>query len=429
MGTLVGARWTLAPPSPLRLMTTPTCRFCGASLEITLVDLGATPLANAYVEPAGADVPDQLYPLHARLCTSCFLVQVDDVVPPDEIFGDYAYFSSYSDSWVEHARRFAVAATARLALDATSLVMELASNDGYLLRHFAGLGVPTLGVEPAKNVAVVAQDAGIETVVDFFGSSLAEALVADGRRADLVVANNVVAHVPDLNDFVTGIARVLAPTGVLSIEVPHLLRLIEEVAFDTIYHEHFSYFSLFTLERVLAAHGLAVFDVEELATHGGSLRVCAAPIHAQRTESPELGAVRRAEATAGITTLEPYERFASRVERCRAGFQRFVANAATSGSAIAAYGAAAKGNTFLNYCRVTDADIDYVVDRSPHKQGLLLPGSRIPVRPPEHVRETTPSYLLILPWNLRQEIAEQMAGISAWGGRFVVAVPAVEVFG
>lgn len=409
-------------------MSAPNCRFCAASLGVSFADLGATPLANSYVKPERADVPDQTYPLHARLCTSCFLVQVDDVVPPEAIFGDYSYFSSYSNSWVEHARQFAIAASARLGLDDASLVIELASNDGYLLRHFNALSIPTLGVEPAKNVAAVAEETGIETVVDFFGTRLAESLVADGRRADLIVANNVVAHVPDLNDFVSGIPKLLAPAGVVSIEIPHLLRLIEEVAFDTIYHEHFSYFSLFTLEHVLAAHGLGVFDVEELATHGGSLRVWAAPISAERAETPGVGSVRRAEAAAGITTFAPYERFAARVAQCREDFQRFVADAAASGRRIAAYGAAAKGNTFLNYCGITSADIDYVVDRSPHKQGLLLPGSRLPIHPPDHVAETTPSYLLILPWNLRHEIAEQMSQISAWGGRFVVAVPAVEVF-
>lgn len=410
-------------------MTTPTCRLCGETLGVSFMDLGSMPLANAYVDPSQGTREDPAYPLHARVCTSCFLVQVDDVVPPDRIFREYAYFSSYSASWVEHARRFAVTAAARLALGNTSLVVELASNDGYLLRHFAALGVPALGVEPAKNVAAIAQEAGIETVVEFFGFSLAEALVADGRRADLLVANNVVAHVPNLNDFVAGIARILAPTGVVSIEVPHLLRLIEEVAFDTIYHEHFSYFSLFTLERVLAAHGLAVFDVEKLDTHGGSLRLWAAPTGADRAETQGLLTMRGAEADAGITTLVPYERFAARVERCRSDFRNFVASAAASGETIAAYGAAAKGNTFLNYCGITASDVEYVVDLSPHKQGLLLPGSRLPIYSPTHIAETTPTYLLILPWNLRHEITKQMSGIAAWGGRFVVAVPSVEIFG
>lgn len=410
-------------------MSTPNCRFCGASLEVSFVDLGATPLANSYVEPEQADLPDQAYPLHARLCTSCFLVQVDDAVPPEAIFGDYSYFSSYSDSWVEHARQFAIAASGRLGLDDASLVIELASNDGYLLRHFNALSIPTLGVEPAKNVAAVAEEAGIDTIVDFFGSRLADSLAANGRRADLVVANNVVAHVPDLNDFVSGIPRLLAPDGVVSIEVPHLLRLIEQVAFDTIYHEHFSYFSLLTLERVLLAHGLIVFDVEELTTHGGSLRVWAAPEKANRVETAGLVTVRKAEAEAGLASPARYEAFASSVERCRDGFRSFLGRAASAGHAIAAYGAAAKGNTFLNYCGVTGEDIEYVVDRSPHKQGRLLPGSRLPIHSPEHVQATTPAYLLILPWNLRDEISSQMAHISAWGGRFVIAVPTVEVFG
>jgi len=357
------------------------------------------------------------------------LVQVEDVVAAEAIFTDYAYFSSYSDTWLEHARRFAVSTTERFGLGRNSLVVELASNDGYLLRYLAALGVPVLGVEPAKNVAAVAQAAGIETIVDFFGAELASNIAADRRPADLVVANNVLAHVPNLNDFVAGIARIVAPSGIVSIEVPHLLRLIETVAFDTIYHEHFSYFSLITLERVLAAHGLAVFDVQELPTHGGSLRVWSAPKRSSRTPTNRLMSVRDDEQRAGLATIRPYEGFTAKVEQRRDDFRQFLGGARNDGQTVVAYGAAAKGNTFLNYSGVTKADIAYVVDRSPHKQGKLLPGSHLPIFAPVHVRDSRPNFLFILPWNLRREIAFQMSEITSWGGRFVVAMPALEVFG
>ena len=409
-------------------MTVPCCRFCGTPLRLTFVDLGSTPLANSYVDPARAERTDPTHPLHARVCESCFLVQVEAVVPPADIFGDYAYFSSFSDSWLDHARRFAQQATKERSLSDTSLVLEIASNDGYLLRHFVDLDIPTLGVEPAKNVAVAAQELGIETIVEFFGTALAEQLVSAGRRADLVVANNVLAHVPDLNDFVEGLRMVLKPGGAISIEVPHLLRLIEQVAFDTIYHEHFSYFSMRTIERVLAAHELVVFDVEELSTHGGSLRVWATHRLDAPPASVGLEQVRAAERVAGLATADAYASFTASVERCRDGFLTFLADAKATGSAVAAYGAAAKGNTFLNYCGVTADDIGYVVDRSPHKQGLLLPGSRLAIHAPDHVAETRPAHLVILPWNLRAEIAAQMAAIRGWDGRFVVAVPSVEIF-
>jgi SAM-dependent methyltransferase len=410
------------------MASTPRCRFCDAPLRVTFVDLGSTPLANSFVDPAHADEPDPTYPLHARVCESCFLVQVESVVPAAEIFGDYAYFSSVSDSWLDHARRFARHATDERGLDDTSLVIEIASNDGYLLRHFVELGIPALGVEPAGNVAAAAQDLGIQTIVEFFGTALADDLVAAGRRADLVVANNVLAHVPDLNDFVAGLAMVLKPGGVISVEVPHLLRLIEQVAFDTIYHEHFSYFSLRTIEQVFDAHGLVVFDVEELTTHGGSLRVWATHRGDAPAASTRLERVRTDERTAGIAAVEAYTGFTARVERCRDGFLAFLADAQDAGKSIAAYGAAAKGNTFLNWVGVTADDIRYVVDRSPHKQGLLLPGSRLPIHAPDHVVATKPDNLVILPWNLRNEIAAQMRVIRDWGGVFVVAVPAVERF-
>jgi SAM-dependent methyltransferase len=409
-------------------MSTARCRFCDEPLRVTFVDLGSTPLANSYVDPALADEPDPTYPLHARVCESCFLVQVESVVPAAEIFGDYAYFSSVSDSWLDHARRFALQAVDVCGLNDTSLVIEIASNDGYLLRHFIELGIPALGIEPAKNVAAVAQEFGIETIVEFFGTALAEELVAVGRQADLIAANNVLAHVPDLNDFVAGLAVVLKPQGTISIEIPHVLRLIEQVAFDTIYHEHYSYFSLHTIEQVFAAHGLTVFDCEELTTHGGSLRVWATHRDDSRLPNPRLERVRDAERAAGLTTVDAYSGFTSRVERCRDGFLAFLADARSAGVTVVAYGAAAKGNTFLNWAGVTADDIRYVVDRSPYKQGLLLPGSRLPIHAPDHVADTKPDYLVILPWNLRDEIATQMSVIRSWSGRFVVAVPAVELF-
>lgn len=403
-----------------------TCRSCGSSKLSTFLDLGSTPLANSYVDPSNVG-EEPTYPLHALVCETCFLVQLDHDVSPEQIFSEYAYFSSFSESWLNHARRYAMETVTRRSLDSDSLVVEIASNDGYLLRNFADLGIPTLGVEPAKNVAVVAQRLGLETIVDFFSAELADQVVREKGRADLIVANNVVAHVPDLNGFIEGARRALKPGGAFSIEVPHLLRLIERVAFDTIYHEHFSYFSLIALERVLQEHGLCVFDIEELGTHGGSLRIWAGH-KAQITDpSDRVKSIRKAERDASLNTIDPYRQFSDRVRRCRTEFLTFLADCKVNGRSIAAYGAAAKGNTFLNYCGITSGDIDYVVDRSPHKQGLLLPGSRIPIKDPHEIQKTKPELLLILPWNLKDEIIEQMASVRTWGGRFVVALPRVEV--
>lgn len=407
-------------------MTAPKCRFCSRALDLTFVDLGETPLANAYLSPTQV-ASEPLFPLHARLCGSCFLVQVDEVVPAEQIFGDYAYFSSYSSSWLEHARSFVSNAVANLGLTTSSLVIEIASNDGYLLRHFNEMGVPTLGIEPAANVADAARAAHVETLVAFFGADLADHLAQEGRLADLVVANNVLAHVPDLNGFVAGLRRVVKPSGVVSIEVPHLRRLIERVAFDTIYHEHYSYFSLLTLETVLGAHDLRVIDVEELSTHGGSLRIWAVPSGSGREPSTRVAEVRKAEERAGLNAPDVYLEFTGAVERCRQGFLSFLDESASRGESIAAYGAAAKGNTFLNYCGITTSEIPYVVDVSPHKQGLLLPGSHIPIHPPSHIVHMRPSLILILPWNLRSEIIQQMESARDWGARFVTAVPSVAV--
>ncbi|MFQ5786270.1 MAG: methyltransferase domain-containing protein [Alphaproteobacteria bacterium] len=405
-----------------------SCRFCGAPLEHDLVDLGETPLANGYLDEAALTRAEPRFRLRARVCAECFLVQLDTVVSPKAIFSDYAYFSSYSTSWVEHARRFAEATIARFALGPTSRVVEVASNDGYLLRHFIAAGVPALGVEPAENVAKAARASGVPTEARFFGADLARDLVARGFAADLAVANNVLAHVPALNDFVAGLALLLKPVGVLSVEFPHLLHLIERVEFDTIYHEHFSYFSFSVAERVFARHGLRVFDVERLATHGGSLRLFASRADGvPRAPTPAVDELRRLERDAGFDDLRAYAGFAPRVEAVKTALLDFLHAARREGRSVVAYGAAAKGNTLLNSCGVGGDLIAYAVDLSPHKQGRYLPGSRLAIHPPERVFETRPDYLLILPWNLREEIVASMAGIRDWGGRFVVSIPRLEV--
>ena len=404
------------------------CRSCGGHIDATVLDLGQQPLSNSYVDP-GHEADERRYPLCAVLCTGCGLVQVADVVAPEDIFSDYAYFSSFSDSWVEHAARFAEAAEARFGLGPDSLVVEIASNDGYLLQHFAGAGIGVLGVEPAANVAEVARAKGIETEVAFFGVELARRLLDRGVRADLIVGNNVLAHVPDLNDFIGGIADLLADDGVVSIEVPHLLRLVEGTQFDTIYHEHFSYFSLTAARAAFGRHGLDVFDVEELPTHGGSLRIFACRAGSGTWATTD--AVERvlvAEREARLTEPEGFTGFGQRVQACCEGLARFLGEQKAAGARVAAYGAAAKGNTLLNAVGVTADLLEYVVDRNPRKQGRLLPGSHVPIRDVEHLLGDRPDLVLILPWNLRIEIAEQMAGIRDWGGRFVVAVPEIEVF-
>ena len=405
----------------------PACRLCRAPLTRTFVDLGSMPLANAFLRPEQLREPEPRFPLHARVCGECLLVQVEVVVSPQEIFGDYAYFSSYAASWVEHARRFAVDATARFGLGKGSMVVEVASNDGYLLKHFVGMGIPCLGIEPAANVAAVARAAGIPTEVCFMGRAAAAALRDGGVAADLVVANNVLAHVPDLHDFVAGMAALLKPSGVLSVEFPHLLRLIEETQFDTIYHEHLCYFSLRPVERLFAEHGLRIFDIEQLPTHGGSLRVLATPRRSDRAEGPGAAAVRQAEAAAGLDKLSTYDGFGARVEGVCRELVDFLSAARKGNHQVVAYGAAAKGNTLLNTCRVGPQDIAFVVDRNIHKQGRLTPGSHLPIRAPEAIFEAKPDYLLILPWNLRDEIMHNLAGIRAWGGRFVVPIPHLQV--
>ena len=406
----------------------PACRFCTARLKRTFVDLGMSPLCQTHISPDQLGRMEPFYPLHALVCEDCFLVQLEEYVSPIEIFSEYAYFSSYSDSWVEHARRYAEAMISRLGLDARSRVVELASNDGYLLQHFVRAGIPVLGVEPAANVARVALQKGIPTLVRFFGRDTARQIAEDGGRADLLLGNNVLAHVPRLNDFVAGMKLLLKPGGVITMEFPHLYRLVEGNQFDTIYHEHFSYFSFLTAEKVFAAHGLTLFDVEELPTHGGSLRIYAR--HAENRALPVSAAVdalRRLELEAGFTRLETYASFAQRVKETKRALLEFLIRAKRAGKKLAGYGAPGKGNTLLNYCGIRTDFLDYTVDRSPYKQGKFTPGTRIPIVHPDTIAQTRPDYVLILPWNLKDEITRQMAHVRDWGGKFVVPIPTVSV--
>lgn len=404
------------------------CRACGGRLTVTMADLGMQPASNAFIESHAAFQHEKRYPLRAKVCESCKLVQVDYDVAPQELFGNYVYFSSYSDDWLAHAKAYCEMARRRFGLDSSSLVVELASNDGYLLKNFLTMGIPVLGIDPSGTVAAAAAKIGVPTVVEFFGQELARDLVRQRRQADLIIGNNVLAHVPQLNDFVAGIALLLRPNGNVTIEFPHLLELIEQVEFDTIYHEHFSYFSVHAIEQVFARHGLRLYDVERLPTHGGSLRIFAA--HAARAElkdSAALREVRAREAAAGLTDLATYMKFSKRVEECRDSLLAFLAAAKREGKRVAAYGAAAKGNTLLNFCGVGPEEIAFVADRNPHKQKKFLPGTHIPVVSPEELMQAKPDYVLILPWNLRDEIRLQLKGIEAWGGRFVTPVPLARI--
>lgn len=405
------------------------CRACGGHLTVTMADLGMQPASNAFLESPGAFHGERRYPLRAKVCERCQLVQLDYDVAPEELFANYVYFSSYSDNWLAHASAYCDMARRRFALDSESLVVELASNDGYLLKNFLAMGIPVLGIDPSGTVAAAAEKIGVPTLVEFFGRKVAKDLVSQGRQADLIIGNNVLAHVPDLNDFVGGIALLLGPSGSATIEFPHLLELIRHVEFDTIYHEHYSYFSLHSLEQVFKRHGLRIYDVERLSTHGGSLRIFAS--HAARRDLQDsllLREVRAQESAAGLADLTTYSQFAMRVEACRESLLSFLAGARQEGKRVAAYGAAAKGNTLLNFCGVTPAEIVLVADRNPHKQGKYLPGTHIPVVPPEELMRVKPSYVLILPWNLRDEISGQLAGIAAWGGRFVTPVPVTRIY-
>jgi len=408
---------------------TKPCRFCGAGLERTLVDLGMSPLCETYPSAADFSRGEVYYPLHVYVCENCFLVQLEEFQHPENIFSEYAYFSSYSDSWLRHSENYCDKMAQRFGLNEQSFVAEVASNDGYLLQYFVERNVPVLGIEPAANVARVAEEKRVPTLVRFFGSQLANDLAAQGRCADLVLGNNVLAQVPDLNDFVEGLRILLKPQGVLTLEFPHLLRLIERNEFDTIYHEHFSYFSFLTAKRILEAHGLRVFDVEELPTHGGSLRVYACRAENQNNKlASDVGRLIAEEKKAGQDSLGGYQSFALRVKDTKLAFVEFLLTAARQGKTVAGYGAPGKSATLLQYCGIGKDLIQYTVDRSPYKQGRFLPGSHIPIYHPDRISETKPNYVVILPWNLKDEIMDQLQFIYEWGGRFVVPIPELAVY-
>jgi hypothetical protein len=386
-----------------------------------------SPLCESYVPADRTDEPEVFYPLHVRLCGQCLLVQLPAYVPGEDIFSDYAYFSSYSDSWVAHAKRYADEMTARLDLTPDSLVTEVASNDGYLLQHFHAAGVPVLGVEPAANVADAARAKGIRTVTHFLGPETGASIAAEYGRADLVAANNVFAHVPDIRGFAAGLRALVKDSGLVTLEFPHLLRLIERRQYDTIYHEHYSYLSLFTASRALETAGLRVVDVDELSTHGGSLRVHARPAEAAGEPSARVKAVLDAEEADGLHTVAGHEGFAGEVLRIKSDLLEFLIAAAREGKSVAGYGAPGKGNTLLNHCGIRSDLLSYTVDRSPVKQGKFLPGTHIPIYAPERIAQTKPDYILVLPWNLRDEISEQLSYVRSWGGRLVFPIPALEV--
>ena len=405
------------------------CRFCGTKLEHTFVDLGMSPLCESYLSADHLNQMEPFYPLHVYVCEKCFLVQLQEYVTPEHIFSDYAYFSSYSDSWLAHASKYTGQMVERFAIDAQSLVVEVASNDGYLLQYFVEKQIPVLGIEPAGNVAAVAVQKGVSTLVKFFGTETARELAASSKKADLLLGNNVLAQVPDLNDFVAGMKILLKPAGVITMEFPHLQRLMEQNQFDTIYHEHFSYFSLVTVEKIFAAHGLTLFDVEELHTHGGSLRIYAR--HAEDSSKPvsaHITELRAREESMGYSRIETYAHFAEQVKETKRKLLEFLIEAKRSGKKIAGYGAPGKGNTLLNYCAIRTDFLDYTVDRNPHKHGRFLPGTHVPIYPPDRIRETRPDYVLILPWNLKDEIIKQNGFIREWGGMFVVPIPEVKVY-
>ena len=421
---------TVASPQEVRagIAEGPGCRFCGFQLSRTFVDLGMSPLCQTHIEPHELNHMERFYPLHVWVCEQCFLVQLEQYVAPEEIFSDYAYFSSYSDSWVEHARRYSAMMIGRFGLTERSKVMEIASNDGYLLQHFVRAGVPCLGIEPAANVARVAVDKGIPTTVCFFGRASARAISEKHDQPDVLLGNNVLAHVPDINDFVGGMKVLLKPGGVITMEFPHLQRLIEENQFDTIYHEHFSYLSLLSVERIFRHHGLELFDVEQLPSHGGSLRIFAR--HSDDETKPVQRAVedlRQQELRGGLDRLETYSQFERRVHRTKRDILEFLIRAKQDGKTVVGYGAPGKGNTLLNYCGIRTDFLDYTVDRSPYKQGRYTPGTHIPILAPEAIRQTRPDFVFILPWNLQEEIVSQLGYIREWGGKFLVPIPSMRV--
>jgi len=405
------------------------CRFCGTAFRQRVVDLGMSPLCESFLRADQLNQAEAFYPLHVWVCEQCFLVQLEEYVTGEEIFSDYAYFSSFSDSWLKHAQNYVEQMIDQIGLTAESRVVEIASNDGYLLQFFVQRGIPALGIEPAANVAKAAEQKGVPTLVKFFGVETATELAAAGQQADLILGNNVLAQVPDLNDFVGGLKILLGPSGVITIEFPHLLRTIDGNQFDQVYHEHFSYFSLYSVERIFAAHGLPIFDVEELPSHGGSIRIYAR--HAEDTTketTDRLVALRAREAEAGVATLGYYSDFEERVRETKRKLLQFLIAAKNAGKRVVGYGAPGKGNTLLNYCGIRTDFVDFTVDRSPHKHSKFLPGTHVPIFPPERLWEARPDYVLILPWNLKNEIMEQLSGIREWGGSFVVPIPEVTIY-
>ena len=419
---------TMTLTSPSLQTTGKHCRFCGAALERTFIDLGMSPLCETYPSVGDFNRGEVYYPLHVFVCGECYLVQLEEYESAEKIFSDYAYFSSYSDSWLKHADNYCAQMISRFGLNEKSFVVEVASNDGYLLQYFVKRQIPVLGIEPAANVAKVAVEKRVPTLVRFFGTQVARELANEGRRADLVLGNNVLAQVPDLNDFVEGLKVLLKPEGVLTLEFPHLLRLIDRNEFDTIYHEHFSYFSMLTTVRIMEAHGMKLFDVEELPTHGGSLRV-----YACRAESQTHGVqasvqkLLAEEQDAGLASSEGYENFGRQVKQTKFALLNFLVQAAQEGKSVAGYGAPGKSATLLHYCGIGKDLIEYTVDRSPYKQGRFLPGSHIPIYHPDRIQETKPDYVVILPWNLKDEIIDQLQFIRKWGGRFVVPIPTLTI--
>ena len=404
------------------------CRFCAAPLSHTFVDLGMSPLCESFLSREQLNEMEPFYPLHAYVCGRCFLVQVEEYVGPERIFSEYAYFSSYSDAWLEHARSYTDMIVSSLALDARHHVVELGSNDGYLLQYFVAKGIPVLGVEPAANVAAAAMGKGVPTRTLLFSRDTAQLLADEGKQADLIIGNNVLAQVTDLNSFVAGMKLLLKPQGAITMEFPHLLRLMDENQFDTIYHEHFSYFSFMTAQAIFAAHGLVLFDVEEVWTHGGSLRIYARHREDEsRPVRPRVGALLAREKAAGLDRLGRYSAFTEKVEETKRRLLEFLITARRAGKTVVGYGAPGKGNTLLNYCGIRTDFLEYTVDRNPYKHGKFLPGTHIPIFPPDKIKETRPDYLLILPWNLKDEVMAQMAEIRTWGGQFVIPIPATEI--
>jgi hypothetical protein len=405
----------------------PRCRFCATPLEISVVDLGMSPPCQSVVTSEGLEAMERFYPLHARLCPSCLLVQLPELVAADEIFSEYAYFSAYSTSWVEHARVYVEMIRARLDLGAGDLVVELASNDGYLLQHFVGTGVPVLGIDPAANVARAAEERGVPTLVEFFGLATATRLVAEGKRASLILGNNVLAQIPDINDFIAGVAVLLAPSGTATFEFPHLLNLLDGVQYDTIYHEHFSYFSFGTISTILEKHGLTAYDVEELPTHGGSLRVYAQHTGGQYAATDSTIELLEREEHSGLRKPERYLRFSEDVKESKRALLELLIRLRRDGASVAGYGAPGKGNTLLNYCGIRTDLLDFTVDRNPYKQGTYTPGTHIPIYPVEHIADARPDFILVLPWNLIDEIGIQLSYVADWGAKLIVPIPTARI--